>query len=640
MLDEHLSLRRSDCLSGLANVSTAVLSLSLEVYGTVYGLGRFLQTTTGFVPMCLEEVPVLFQKWLVEVEDKQSHQFPGVRIRKKPQQGAQKGDLVKWGTVVCGNPVDDTWIKVDEDCYLPIKFKDGHQVLWPDMGFSAKPQSPLQSLGKGVELCLLAPFTDKDWKYAVTGTFANGAFRKWQDIYELQPSGCCLPAELRNRGMAVFQIEISIQELKDADFKFARQEKASNWDKLTTAFTSLALISEKTVWEYQETDNNRRILAGSDLLPGSRLFMSWGKPEVTSSQDILDFLRIALTGNTLHDLDAALRSVDEVERSIGQVSCHKARFDMLQGTFARSLRIALSEMFSCSYGPARPKPCPGLYAWMAVLEQEGSGDLQGLNLFVREEFLSVVASWPPNTMSHRKIAGGVHKAAKAAVLQECRTGVRLSQQWLQAAIQTILRKGVSSDECEEMAENARRVNSHGILQWETLCLEGASLQEVHAALKVALRPAGTARQVWDAATRFLQSPNGCHHAPVCARLALQEVLTLARSEPRFMNWDEVVVGLQSLLDQAGEGRFDDEWQKDITTILRYGWEHSQGRRNRIPEFCFQNKSIVMLAKAVTAEPDRASFVEFEDKSALAWLRLAAAVGFEEYVLALEPVRVL
>lgn len=593
------------------------------------GSGKFLHTVSGYVPMCLDGVPVLFQKWRVDADSPQSRKaYPGVRFRKQPMNGAAKGEMVLWDTVVYGNPVDDTWVKFADNNYLPQRFQDGRQVLWPEMGFATQPRASLESFDN-VRLCLLAPATDKEWKYGITGTFT-----KWQNVYELKPSGLHLPANLANRGMALFSIEISIQDLKDAEFKFVRLEKTTFLDKVA----SLSLAAEKTVWEYDRDVrcNNRVIIAGTDLVPGSRLFTSWGKPDVAASRtDIQDFFRIALSGDTLSSLDTAVSSVDEVERSVCQVSCQNASFDAPDGIVASSLRIVLSDMLSGYYASSRPPPGQALYAWMAVLELKGCGNLHALNHLIREGFLSVVATWPINIVSHSTIACGIHAAAKAAVLEESCTGGRLSQQWLPAAIQTILHGGVSPDECEQMAVTAQRVvDAQGFSQWDAMCLKDARPHEVQSALKVALRPFGTAQEVWSAATRFLrQSPDAQVCAPLCAKLALQEAL--ARWE-RLMNWDSIVSGLQALLDLVGEDAFNEEWQRDLTTIIRNCWETSQNRRNRIPELGRRSKSMVMLAKAITAEPDRAPFVEFDDKSDLAWLRLAAAIGFEEHVPAPEP----
>ena len=91
--------------------------------------------------------------------------------------------------------------------------------------------------------------------------------------------------------------------------------------------------------------------------------------------------------------------------------------------------------------------------------------------------------------------------------------------------------------------------------------------------------------------------------------------------------------LQCFLDKLGVGRVDIELQGKLTAIMAEAWTRSAGMRHRIPKLGTISVSMVMLAKALTAEPERAHFVEFEDSCELEWLRLAAAISYDQHALA-------
>ena len=97
-----------------------------------------------------------------------------------------------------------------------------------------------------------------------------------------------------------------------------------------------------------------------------------------------------------------------------------------------------------------------------------------------------------------------------------------------------------------------------------------------------------------------------------------------------MDWGALVSNLQHFIEQIGETTVDMELQAELTAIMRRAWDDSTGaaRRNRIPDLGSLPTSVamLMLAKALTAEPERACNAVLEENSELAWLRLAAATS--------------
>jgi hypothetical protein len=94
-----------------------------------------------------------------------------------------------------------------------------------------------------------------------------------------------------------------------------------------------------------------------------------------------------------------------------------------------------------------------------------------------------------------------------------------------------------------------------------------------------------------------------------------------------MDWEDVAIWLDRLLEKVA-GSFDRDLQDNLTLLIQQRLPSWSGWRVVIP----QGKSLGILARALTAEPWRASKVTFQDETEFAWLRLAAEVQCKEYVL--------
>ena len=515
-----------------------------------------------------------------------------------------KRSLLPWGTLVAGTQVDEHWVKVGE-YFLPTFLPQSGQVLWPQNKAPAQlqPASSSSSGSRTVRMYLLAP--PSKGEYRLTGSVAGG----WGShlVLESQTVTSHLANILKHK--QVQYVDLPISALDNAEFKFQRHEKEGILNTVQN------MIYAVLVWEY-EGENNRTIKLD---VAASTLYMSFGSP-VPSEDDVVDFIKVALvSGESLQEMNMAVTKVNEVQQSVLSVTCKKPT-RVYEGICIRKcLQRALSEVLS---GLIQPKPCGGLYIWLAVLEQEMKGDLRGLHTLVRQELLSLISGWPTDVMAHDVLDGRVHEAAKGAVLEESGFGGWLTKQWLEAAIQVVLNGAMGPQEVAQLQRHASRVPSECWPNWGAIAVQQVPLANIESALRVALEPQLCPARVWLAAAHFLNHIDRPDVMRACVCIALDQAL-ICCGVNNWMNWQEVVVGLDSLLDKVVEGTIDAELQQDLTMLIR---EHSTGWnswRVVIPDQPYTGKALGILAGALTAEPHQACNVAFQDQSELAWFRLAA-----------------
>ena len=242
-----------------------------EVIGQVVdiGSGRFVSTREGFIPMDLEKHPVLLEKWLVYASDTKG--LHGLRFRNSMQYVKKDGETLSWGTYVYGRQVEENpnWVQVD-NLFLPVRFKDGRQVLWRESE-PVQPDPSALSSTRSVRLCLLAP----PGTYKVTGTFTQD----WQQRLALQPED--LPG-VGSKGLYVYYIDVPYSDLNFAHFKFQKAEmgRLRYWQEFLT-------------WEVEGEGQNRVFMANSETRSGTRVFMSYGDLKATPEDRHADSLAAA-----------------------------------------------------------------------------------------------------------------------------------------------------------------------------------------------------------------------------------------------------------------------------------------------------------------------------------------------------------
>ena len=343
-----------------------------------------------------------------------------------------------------------------------------------------------------------------------------------------------------------------------------------------------------------------------------------------------NFVKVALRGEPLQNLDIAIRRLEEVEQSLRLVGftthMNQATPSYVHNPYA--IRRALEEVLSGKLLSASTelKPCSALILWMAVLEQKAaknysiaSGQLQRGTLV---HHCRVAASADDRPESQ---ADCLNEVTRAAVLNECPP----SRLWLKAAIQMILEgSGRVSQDVAELRHRAKRLFGF-FAEWGGIQLQGREAAQVQSALGLAFQTCDTSDQVWLVAATFLEAQNAHLWGAICAQVALEEALT--RSGRGCMDWEDVADKLPLLLDKLGDASREQQLWKDLESIIKQHWV-LRGLRwpNRIPGFA-HSISAVILAKALTADPDTASHADFEDNSELAWLRLAASVGYQAHV---------
>lgn len=522
----------------------------------------------------------------------------------------QRGEKIKgkgvlaWGALVDGVQVDKNWVRVGQYLFLPIYHEKLQQVLWPQNTAPVHLNPSSSSSEKNeVRIYLLAPKCEGE--YRLTGTVAGG----WENHLALEAES--VSASLANmlEPQAVYYLDLPVSALQDSEFKFQRHVKEGFLNKVKNYF------HEVIEWEYEDVCNRTVKWDGF----GSTLYMCYGRPEA-SHQDVVDFLKVALSGPPRHDMNLATRKIDDVQRSVVQVRCKGAQGNAAQVCIQRCLHDALSQILT---GSIPSKPCGALYMWLAVLEHEIKGNLQGLHPLARRELTGLIAVWPVEVMSHAVFAGCVHRAAKEVLFEEARLCPQLPKQWLQAAIQVILHGEVSSTEILRLKKHAAHVPCDVLPQWGATAIQSADVPTVESALRVAFGAADRPALVWHAAFRFMENIDRQDVGQACACITLAEVLT-RKCTFHIMNWEEVILQLDFLLDKLAEGGFDVRLQQDLTSVLQEAWNNCYGWRVRIPAWT-DTKAMRCLAMALVAEPFRASQVAFQDNSDISWLGLAAIV---------------
>ena len=521
-----------------------------------------------------------------------------------------KGSLVPWGTLINGVQIDENHVKVGE-YYLPIRLEKLQQVLWPQSMVPAQFSSSTSSGSQVVRIHLLV--SEPKGEYRLTGTVAGG----WEShlVLKSEAVSSSLAAILKQKQS--HYVDVPISELNNAEFKFQCHEKEGLWNQFRNVFYDVLH------WEYDGVDNNRTVKSGFDV---PDLYMSYGTPE-PSQDDVVDFMKLALSGASLQDMSLAILKVNEVKQSVLHVSCKQATRAPEDIFIKRCLQRALSDVL---IGSIQPKPCGGLYMWMAVLEQEINGNLRGLNPLVIGELLALISVWPLDVMSHVVLEDHIHEAAKSAVLREARSASRLSKQWLQAAIQVVVNGVTSDEEVIELKQHAVRVGDE-LPEWDAVRLQHVPFANIESALRVALGPARMPVKVWCAAKHFLEHIDRPELGQVCACVALDEALTYSHTY-YFMDFQDIVFGLDCLLEKLVEGSFDARLQQDLTTLIQEYLPSQPRWKVVLPAQPYTGKALGILARALTADPSRACQVTFQDETEFVWLRLAAEVQCEECVL--------
>lgn len=587
--------------------------------GTLDSTGCFVCIVgVGFVPMQLNGATVLLDaipgrmsatngkcNWLVHTSV--ATELRGIMYRDETGEKVKaKGSLLAWGALVEGVQVDENRVRVGQ-YFLPIRLeKSQQQVLWPQrMAPVQLTPSSSSTEQKKVRIYLLAP--KSEGQYRLTGTVAGG----WGDHLVLEAAS--VSASLANmlKQLEVYYLDLPVLALQDSDFKFQRHVKEGVWNRVQNVFFDVL------EWEYEGVENNRTVKWDGSV---STLYMCYGRPEA-SYQDVVNFFKVALSGPSLHDMNLASRNTNDVQRSLVQVTFKGAKGNAAQICIKKCLHDALSDILT---GAIQSKPCEWLYMWFAILEEQIKGDLKGLHPVTRRELTGLISRWPMDIMSHALLGDGVHRAAKQAILEETRLPHQLSKQWLQGAIQVIVHGEVSTEEINHLRGHAKRLSSDVLLQWGATGIQSADVRIVESALRVAFGAADRPALVWHAAMHFMQHINRRDAGQVCTCIALNEVLSHP-STFYVMNWEEVVLQLDCLLDKLVEGGFDAQLRQDLVSVLQESWNscYKYGRRVQIPAWT-DTKAMRCLALALTAEPFRASQVIFEGQSDIAWLGLAAA----------------
>ena len=543
--------------------------------GTLDSTGCFVCIVgVGFVPVQLNGTKVLVDaipgrmsatngkcKWLVRTTV--TTDFKGIMYRDENKVRIREtGSLLPWGALVEGVQVDENWVQVGQ-YFLPIRLEKLQQVLWPQ-SLAPVHLNPASSSTEQneVRIYLLAPKSKGE--YRLTGTVAGG----WEEHLVLEAAS--VSASLANmlKPCEVYYLDLPVFALKDSEFKFQQHVQEGLLNKLQNLFHDVL------EWEYEGVENNRTVKWDGSV---STLYMWYGRPEV-SHQDVVDFLKVAVSGPSLHDMDLAKRKTNDVQRSLVQVTFTGAKGNAAHICVKKCLHDALSDILT---GAIQSKPCEWLYMWFAMLEEQIKGHLKGLHPVTRRELTGLISLWPMEIMSHALLGDGVHRVAKEAILEETRLSHQLSKQWLQGAIQLIVHGEVSSTEISHLKRHAQRVSGDVLLQWGATGIQSADVRIVESALSVVFGAADRPALVWHAAIHFMEHINRQDAGQACTCIALLEVL----SRPRtfyLMNWGEVVSQLDCLLDKLVAGGFDAQLQQDLVSILQESWNSCFGCRVQIP----------------------------------------------------------
>ena len=606
-------------------------SAACEVVGTFRDsdTGGFVQILTGYVPMKLYGERVLFEsvnntviwrrvecKWLVDT--KVQSECKGIFYRDANGEKIKgKDSVLVWGTLVNGTQVDENLVKVGA-YYLPIRLEKLQQVLWPQTMASTAPLLASSSGSQTVRILLLAP--ESAGEYRLTGTVAGG----WgsQLVLEAEATSPSLASFLKEK--QVHCIDVPASALQNAEFKFQYHNKEGLWNKIQNLF------HDALDWEYGGVGNNRTIKFGCQA---STLYMYFGSPEPSEDQ-VVEFIKVALSGASMQDMNLAINKVEEVKQSVLHVSCQQTTRAPEDVCFKKCLHRALSEVLMIL---SQQKPCGGLYMWLAVLEQEIKCNLKGLQPVVRLELLSLISVWPSAVMQHVVLQNRVHEVAKNILLEEPRAPPRFLKQWLQAALQMVVNGAASAQDVGQLKQFAARMPDACLPddcspEWGDISLQRARSENIESAFMVALARARAPATVWRAANHFLDHIDRRDVGQACVRIALEEALaySVSGSSNSWMDWSHIVCGLDSLLDRLAENSFDGCLQDRLTKLIQQHLGRWSGWRIFIPNQP-STKGAGILARALTAEPGRACAVVFQDQSEFAWLRLAADVQCQDAV---------
>lgn len=514
--------------------------------------------------------------------------------------------VVLWGTHVTGIKINSDWVKVGE-YYLPLRLQE-QQVLLP------QESSRSSSRTENIRIFLLAP---ESKEYSLTGTPAGN----WKSYLELEPVESqevspSLTDMLMPNQMYYVDVEASL--LEDAEFKFQSPKEKGFFAKMQSVASYVLSGEDDSLfdWEYENTENNRTIKSDYPL---SIVYMYYGNPEPLHN-DVVAFIKVALSNASLQDLTLATSKVNEVRLSLLSVGCkHPTRAPQSIQSFDRCLHDALSQLLD---GSTQPKPCGGLYMWLAMLEQEFNGNLRGLQFSCRQEILTLLSAWPSEVMSHVILEDHVCDLAKCTVLQEAGLSPVLSGQWLQAALQVVVNSAVSTEEVIELKKTVA-ANDFDLPNWAALGLQRVPLAKLESALRVGLG-AGRPVKVWCAARHFLDHIQGADVRQACARIALEAALTCFGPNEE-VNYEEILPGLGLVLEKLGQGACDAQLQCHLTKLIQQSWNNCS--KVFIPthglEAKWNSNAFHILARAVTAEPGKAIHVEFRQQSEFCWFRAAA-----------------
>lgn len=566
------------------------------------GSGRHIQTHIGIDR-------VLYVKtsgectWMAR-KPRQPH-YQGIRLRRHTSRAKkhETNSWLLWGETARGIQVNLNWVRYGSS-FLPIYLPHGEQILWP-CPEAVVPQSQAAWIGGTVELNLLAPRTSSE--YTLTGNFLND----WQDHLVLDSLQMSADLKRRLSGKAVYCTRMDLSKLREGQFKFKHHARDGFFNAVANVFTRMM------TWEY-EGENNRTVNVHS-IDAGSPLFMSFGRPE-PSDEDIVDFLKVALCGEALTSMNAALKRVESVRQSLLQVTCLNPSKQLEDGKFEALLPRALSEILAqCD----DVKPCGALYMWMAVLQQKNNWPVEELQPGSRQGLIEVISLWPAD-MSAPMLANLIPEVAKQAVLEEASSPCHLCRGYrLQAAVQVILHGDISEQEAELLRNfGARQFGME--VDWNVLVLEDVPVERVECALRTALSTAVSSTHVWDAAMKLLDFPNTKAVAQVCAVVAFEEALARC-GRSAYINFSFEANHLQGLLEKMGEGVFDNQLHLKLTNIVLQGWKRcfECSWTVRIDELLVVNASVRIISEALTAQPELAPKIKFMHESEFVWLRLAA-----------------
>ena len=406
-------------------MSMLVLVL-IQVIGEKDPGGGFIRIQAGYLPIRIQNVRVVFEMEPWSLRKPEENKHSGITFRYTPGKGATlvAGRIVPWNTIIYGAQVEDNFIKCGP-YYLPICFWNGVQVLYRENATPERRAQNLSTSGEKVRLCLLAPVLEAHQKYGVSGTFTSD----WKDWFALEAEEAQPRFELRDK--RIYYVDLPLADLRNAEFKFHYHQKG--WFQTIKD----AILGESLFWEYQDT-NNRTIGADFHAAPGSRLYLWWGEPEVSETQ-MSQFLKLALSSPESQSLDMAMRSVEEVRKSICQVRRKNPTKPVPE---LRELHICGALLQVLSTSASSPNL---LCVWLAVMQQKAFAHLRDLPATLKQDLISMIAQWPSEFTFDPRL-GGVYSAARTAVLEEACWN-RCPQQWLQAALQVILHGGIHSGEC-------------------------------------------------------------------------------------------------------------------------------------------------------------------------------------------------